>query len=435
MQLRYDLELTRSEAFYTKTLEFDVRVDNTVCGSFKRKDGSSFSLQAPTLLAERLSRVGTIHHASLEAISEAALTFYRSGTVRPFSELEYVGVLFATRYHWGLAFEENSQSSLKHATQSPLHPEALRAHTEQFAYGLSIHFAATLLGISTDRFYFIDAAGSRPDFAVQVTAAELASANGGKVAALVAGGYQVQLEVKARTGWASYRRGEEGLDLLQNLAAKAASNPDFATVSLVISLPGKGQTREQRARILVADPGDPRMLDEREQVLLLLERALTLLVRHGLWPTLNSTLEWIHDLRERLTPSERLLRATIMNYREREQYTILTERTGGREFNGRIFSDVVLRLGRPGERGMRKDEAISRIETDDLGRAWFSGVDKEWISILQRRDVKGLLSYGVRPEGQLEAPAHSAFLMLEQPMTDDLRVAIRSELKLALRRW
>jgi hypothetical protein len=268
MQLRHDLELARPETFYTKQLEFEVKVDDSVCGSFARKDGSTFSLQAPTLLAQQLSSVHqTIHLASLEEISEAALTFYRSGTVRPFSPAEYIDVLFWTRYHWGLAFEENSKSSLKHSTQGPLHPEALRAHTEQFAYGLSIHFAAALLGISTDRFFFIDAAGSRPDFAVQVTAAELASSNGGNAAALSVSGHQIQLEVKARTGWANYRKGEDGLDLLQNLSTKAASNPDFATISLVVSLPSGGQTREKHARILVADPGDPRMLNEKEQVL------------------------------------------------------------------------------------------------------------------------------------------------------------------------
>jgi hypothetical protein len=173
-----------------------------------------------------------------------------------------------------MAFEENSRSSLKHSTQGTFHPEALRAHTEQFGYGLSVHFVAKLLGISIDRFFFIDAAGSRPDFRVRISAAELASSSGGNVAALSPSGYQVQLEVKARTGWAKYRKGEKGLELLQNLSIKAASKPHFATISLVISLPSKDQTRETRARILVADPGDPQMLDTKAQLLLLLEETL-----------------------------------------------------------------------------------------------------------------------------------------------------------------
>jgi hypothetical protein len=134
MQLRHDVELPRLETFYTKQLEFEVKVDDSVCRSYTREDGSTFSLQAPTLLAQPLSNVHqTIHLASLEEISEAALRFYRSGTVRPFSPAEYIDVLFWTRYQWSLAFEGNSKSSVKHSTQGPLHPEALRAHTEQFA--------------------------------------------------------------------------------------------------------------------------------------------------------------------------------------------------------------------------------------------------------------------------------------------------------------
>ena len=108
MQLRHDLELPRPETFYTKKLDFEVKVDKSVCGSFTRKDGSKFSLQAPTLLAGPLSKISRIHQASLEDISEAALRFYRSGTVRLFSPAEYIDVLFSTRYQWGMAFEENS---------------------------------------------------------------------------------------------------------------------------------------------------------------------------------------------------------------------------------------------------------------------------------------------------------------------------------------
>jgi hypothetical protein len=353
MRLRHDLELPCPETFYAKKLDFEVKVDGSVCKLFTRKDGSKFSLEAPTLLAGLLSSVsGTVHQASLEDLSEAALRFYRSDTVRLFSPAEYIDVLFWTRYQWGMAFEENSRSSIKHSTQRIFHPEALKAHTEQFGYGLSIHFVAKLLGISIDRFFFIDAAGSRPDFRVQLSAAELASSSGGNVAALSPNGYQIQLEVKARTGWANYRKGEEGLDLLQNLATKVASNPNFATISLVISLPGKDQTRETRARILVADPGDPPMLPRKDQLLLLIEEALPLLVRHGLWPTLSSALDWLRTLRGHIKESELILSGFIEGHRNQTQYRIVQKVHEGRTFNGRIFSDVVLRLGHMGERGM-----------------------------------------------------------------------------------
>jgi len=435
MQLRHDLELPRPETFYTKKLDFEVKVDKSVCGSFTRKDGSKFSLQAPTLLAGPLSKISRIHQASLEDISEAALRFYRSGTVRLFSPAEYIDVLFSTRYQWGMAFEENSRSSLKHSTQGTFHPEALRAHTEQFGYGLSVHFVAKLLGISIDRFFFIDAAGSRPDFRVRISAAELASSSGGNVAALSPSGYQVQLEVKARTGWAKYRKGEKGLELLQNLSIKAASKPNFATISLVISLPGKDQTRETRARILVADPGDPQMLDTKAQLLLLLEEALPLLVRHGLWPALSSALDWIRDLRGDLNESELSLGKFIQGHSNQTQYRIVQKVHVGRIFNGRIFSDVALRVGHVGERGMSEGEARSRLATDDLGRVWFSGADETWIEIVQRHDSDALLSYGLRQHGQQDFSAHSAFLLVDEPMTDEIRGSVRTELKNALGRW
>lgn len=436
MRLRHDLELPRPETFYTKILDFDVKVDGSVCRSFTRKDGSKFSLQAPTLLAGSLSSAsGSVHQASLEDISEAALRFYRSGTVRLFSPAEYIDVLFWTRYQWGMAFEENPRSSIKHSAQGALHPEALRAHTEQFGYGLSVHFVAKLLGIPIDRFFFIDAAGSRPDFRVRLSAAELASSSGGNVAALSPGGHLIQLEVKARTGWATYRKGENGLDLLQNLSMKAASKPNFATVSLVISLPSKDQTRGTRARILVADPGDPPMLEAKDQVLLLLEEALPLLVRHGLWPTLSSVLDWLQDLRGNLKQSELLLREFIGEHSNQTQYRIVQKVHAGRIFNGRIFSDVVLRLGRVGERGMSETEARSRLATDDLGRVWFSGADKTWIEIIQRQDGDGLRAYGLRRHDQEDFPGNSAFLLADEPMTDEIRASVRIELKNALSRW
>lgn len=437
MQFRHDVELPCSEDFYTKSLGFEVKVDSSACGSFTGKDGSTFSLEAPGLLAGPLSSVNnTVHQATLEQLSEAALRFYRSDTVGDFSVAEYIDVLFWTRYQWGMAFEENSKSSIKHRFQGKLHPEALRAQTEQFGYGLSIHFVAKLLGIPIDRFFFIDAAGSRPDFYVQISAAELAASSGGNIAALSADGHQIQLEVKARTGWASYRTGsDDGLSLLRNLSLKAASKPEFATISLLVSLPNKDQTRATFARILVADPGDPPMREKKDQVLLLLDAALPLLVRHGLWPTLSSALQWIQDLRGDLNDGELPLLKFIQGHSGRAQYSIVTKVHDGRTFNGRIFSDVVLHLGRVGERRMSQSEAQSRLETDDLGRAWFSGADKNWMEIVQKHDGEGLLTYGLGGHGQPDLSGHSAFLLLNEPMTDEIRASVRNELKNALRRW
>ncbi len=103
-------------------------------------------------------------------------------------------------------------------------------------------------------------------------------------------------------------------------------------------------------------------------------------------------------------------------------------------FNGRIFSDVSLRLGRVGERGMSED-GHNLLATNDLGRFWFSGADKRWIEIMQRHDGEALLSYGLRQDGQQDFSGHSAFLLIDEPMTDDIRRSVRTELKNALGRW
>jgi hypothetical protein len=177
------------------------------------------------------------------------------------------------------------------------------------------------------------------------------------------------------------------------------------------------------------------MLDTTDQLLLLLEEALPLLVRHGLWPTLNSALDWILDLRGELKGSELSLREFIEGHSNQTQYRIVQKVHEGRIFNGRIFSDVVLRLGHVGERGMSEGEARSRLATDDLGRVWFSGADKRWIEIMQRHDDEGLLTYGLRQIGQQDFSGHSAFLLVDEPMTDEIRGSVRTELKNALGRW
>lgn len=144
----------------------------------------------------------------------------------------------------------------------------------------------------------------RPDFRARVSAAEL-SATG--IAALSASGHVVRLEVKARTGWASYRRkGGDGLELLHDLSNKAASKANCVFLSVIVSLPGKDQKRAKRARIILADPGDPTALERDDQIVLLLEESLHQLVRHGLWPTLSSALDWLRLLRGKLTEEKNL---------------------------------------------------------------------------------------------------------------------------------
>jgi hypothetical protein len=436
MRVLQEIALPQSESFYTQSLGFDVVLDGSACGSFSLADGTNFSLDGPTLLASVLASAnGARHLANLESISLAALRFLRDGKVKLFAPAEYSSLIFLTRYYWGLAFRQTARGSLRHAPASSatLHSEALRTHTEQFAYGLAVDFVADLLGIPIDRFFFIPAGGARPDFRARVSAAEL-SANG--IAALSASGHVVRLEVKARTGWASYRHeGMDGLDLLHDLSKKAASKANCVFLSVIVSVPGKAQKRGRRARIILADPGNPTPLETNDQVILLLEESLHQLVRHGLWPTLSSALDWLRLLRGRLTEGEQSLLRFTEGHRDQLQYRLLTERRANRAFTGRLFSDVVLRLGHPGERNMTRTEAEQRVAQDDLGRAWYSGADQAWIEAVQAHDAERFLNYGLKQSTAGSPFGKSAFILEEETMTEDLRAAVRNGLKAALNRW
>jgi hypothetical protein len=436
MKVLQEIALPQSESFYTQSLVFDVKLDTSACGTFSLKDGTQFTLDGPSLLASVLTSAnGTRHRANLESISLAALRFLRDGKVKQFAPAEYASLIFLTRYYWGLAFRQTAKGSLRHAPASSatLHSEALRTHTEQFAYGLAVDFVSSLLGIPIDRFFFIPPGGARPDFRARVSAAEL-SANG--IAALSPSGHVVRLEVKARTGWASYRRnGGDGLDLLHDLSKKAGAKANCVFLSVVVSVPDKHQKRARHARIILADPGDPTALGTDDQVVLLLEEALHQLVRHGLWPTLSSALDWLRLVRGKLTEGEESLLRYTEGHRDQLQYDLLSERRGDRVFNGRIFSDVVLRLGHPGERIMTRNEAEQRLAQGDFGRAWYSGADKAWIDAVQAHDAEGFLNYGLRQPSGGAPIGKSAFILEEEPMTDDVRNAIRNALEAALRRW
>ncbi len=441
MLVRHEIELPQLESFYTDELVFEVKVDGSACGTFTRLDQArtKFTLSSPTVLAPLLTPVnGTQHRTSLESVSSAALRFYRSGDVKTFAPAEYISVLFMTRYQWGLAFQKSAKTSLEHRPRGTraLHSEAVKTHTEHLAYGLAVHFVAKLLGIPIDRFFFLTAAGARADFRTRVSTAELSSAGGGSVGMLSAAGHIVGLEVKARTGWASHRcTSKDGIELLYNLSKKAAARPNDSFLSVIVAMPDKTPSPRTRTKLIIADPGEPVALHKNEQLLLLLEESLLLLVRHGLWPTLSSALTWIKELRGALTANEAELDEFIERHDGQRQYRLLTKEHSGRRYNGRIFSDMLLRLGRHDERGMSRVEAEQRLSNDDLGRAWYSGADWVWINAVQDRNAETLLTYGVRGVGELDLSAQSAFLLEEEPMTDDLRGAVRDSLRQALRRW
>jgi len=352
---------------------------------------------------------------------------------------DYLSILFLTRYEWGLAFTRSTAGSIERVAnpKAVYHFEAGRHHSEMFAYGLAVHFAASLLRIPVDRLFFISASGARPDFRARVSLAELTAA-GASIGALAASGAIIDLEVKALQGWASFRsNGEQGKLLLKNLADKASAKPNHVHLCVGVALPGFSPTTRTKTRILVADPGDGERVGHFEQAILLLEESLVLLLRHGLWPTLAKALTWLRDLRGHWTEHEAELYADVNRYQEMDQYRIVTVQYEGRTFNGRVFNDVLGRLGQIGRRGMSREEAEERLRADNLGGSWFSGVDVDWIAIVANRDLHGLLSYGVQERGGRDLAGGSAYYYSEEPMNDDIRQFVRTQLSSALRpqRW
>jgi hypothetical protein len=292
-----------------------------------------------------------------------------------------------------------------------------------------------LLGIPIDRFFFVTASGARADFHAQVTATELRQAGVG-LGALAPRGYIAELEVKARTGWASFRStGPLGVALLKNLHGKVQLRPTRAFLGIIVALPGRTGAPRTRAKIVIADPGDAVVVSEEEQTVLLLEQAISLLYQHGLWPTLAQALAWLHDVRA-LRERELELRALVDRFVGIGQYRILRREHEGRRFNGRIFNDVIARVGQVHNRGMRQEEAEERLRLYDLGHAWYSGVDEDFVQVIEERDAPRLRRFGVRGEDpDHDLSGRSAFHVEEEPMTENLRASVRNELQLALSRW
>lgn len=438
---RREIELPRAPEFYETEYEFEVIVDKSACGSFTMTDGTKFNLAAPTTLAPQLKTIGGQHRASLNDLSAAALRFYRTGDVNMFELSTYDSVLFLTRYEWGMAFSASATNSIERATgaKAVYHFEAMKHHTEMFSYGVAVHFAANLLGIPVDRFFFMTDAtkGTRADFRARISRAELL-APGSAVAAVAPSGIIVELEVKCLQGWKSFRAtGEQGQSLLHNLSQKASAKSNHAHLCVGVALPSKSPTTRTKARVLVADPGDPQPLSETEQGVILLEEALVLLLRHGLWPTVARALDWLRTLRGKLTDHETELYKDVERFANMEQYRIVTFHHDDRTFNGRIYNDVLERLGQPGRRGMTKDEAEQRRLGDLLGNTFYSGVDEEWLEIIAEQYLDGLLSYGTAMHGSRDFKTKSAYYYRVEETTDEIRRLVRNALTGALRpnRW
>lgn len=441
--------LPRGNAFYTKTRSFKISVDGKACGTFniarpKKGGPKTFSLPSPTMLLAPLNQAAASpFQASLETISEAAMRFYQPRGAKRLALVHYQAALFMERYFWGLAFTDGTVGSLEwnSSPRAPLHSEARKPIAESFAYGLALSFVANLLRVSTDRFFFVTVSGARADFESDFSAAELLAA-GATFGALAPNGVVVEVEVKARSGWASFQSGSDrGRALLENLYRKSTSAQNRILLSTIVSVPSRNaRTPTRKARtpthLIVADPGEAQPLPEAEQAIILLEQLVFLLLRHGLWPTLRSALEWLQTLKGgHLSRRE----ASLLRWRPVVdspplQGRICHEEHGGRTFIGWEFSEVVLRLGHRGRRHMPRREAIDRLETSDFGHFWFSGVDMNLIAIVQEKRLEELLRHGTGSPEAASPPASAFYFMPFQPDPERQNL-VRRSLEQALQKW
>ena len=190
-----------------------------------------------------------------------------------------------------------------------------------------------------------------------------------------------------------------------------------------------------KTKLILADPGTPKKLPHNTQLLILLEESINQMLKHGLWPTLSSLLKWTAKIKENTTANEKELLKGVKKYEDKSQNRLVTKQKDGRHFNGRIFSDVVLRLGSMGNRGMSREEAKWRLDGSHFGHIWYSGVDSDLIEIIQSENVSGLLEFGVGSESDGGRPYKSAYLMENEEMTEDAKKAIKRDLEIALKRW
>jgi hypothetical protein len=369
---------------------------------------------------------------SLEDISSAALQFYQSGNNDVLEGAWHRDRLFMTRYDLGCILRANSAGSLS-VTEANLHSEARRRVVEVFGYGVCVSLLADALGIPYDRFEFITGAGCRPDFEATVTEEELA-AKGCTVASLAPDGFKVFLEVKARTGWKSFRSSGEGHGLLLNLAQKAGTVSPGVFVGALVGLDSSGS---RATKVMLADPGQMRPLPLDEQLDVVLRRIAYQSYRVGLWVQLRKTLDWMKDLGLPSPVTDKsLVERVARRYEETlKQPGIWTRSVGQRLFNGRLFCEAWELLGTRGDRHMTKQKAQMMLGTGDLGRLFFRGMDTRVDYLVTARDRDGLLSYGVRGRSDVDLAGGSFFVEVPEIWTRERRDYVRDSIESALDNW
>jgi hypothetical protein len=418
-------------SFFTTGLRFDVELVDGDCHSHNDKKGNKYNLVLdPALRAKFATSTVAGFSSSLEKITEASMQFYKPDVGAALQGVLYDEQLFLMRREVAhcMALTATKDAIGKNSVGNGLvvHSEAYGQITERLSYGVALAFLEKALGVQATRFSFITGTGTRADFAAPVMVPWL---NKLKLTVLNPTGIRIQLEVKGRATNAGAQ--DHSHDLILNLAKKCNSAPGDLFVAIMVNIPEDAATANWRPKIQVYDPGEPTELPFNEQVGAVLAQVLFQAHRFGLWRTLKLGLEepWARYL-GRLSAEEEHVRQEAPARSTEIEGRLIQREFNGRQYRGRFFSTDLELLGSPGNRLISEDEAHFRLEREQWRQKWFRGLDIALASIIEAKDPRGLLAYGVA-DNNIQSPAPFYVSTAPRPDERELTSEEREEAKRA----
>ena len=410
------IRLRQPQSFYTTDVVFEVAIDDSVCDpstlSYKTANGPATlkcSLPKGTLIVQILaantpvSRFTRkpIHSTNLLNIAKSARQYYVPvGAALP---IDIDDLEFLVQYEMGVLFALVDKDHLGQtiASSSQRHGESTVRTIEVFGYGLAIDYLANLLSINPEAFGFILDNSAAPDFEAEIPTSRFQGfvplASNSVVTTITSTGYIVYLEVKARTGWAAYRCGEDGADLVKSLERKWSPRQSKGFfVGILVGLPTKSDDPSRTPIMNIADPGEPEPLSEEEHTAYLLKILMKDAERFGHWGLCLNLLSWLStiehlDERNRTRLNELQRRYSGNNASARTNWAAYRERRSddGTVYLCRLFNEVQDRA----QGGLlTREELLFAMDNNDYGRFFFAGPSIKLIRATEQRDKNALMS-------------------------------------------
>ena len=429
-ELERSIKLRGDSDFYLAKRRFPFRVADEACDIAVTVGDESVKLQISPALVDRVQAAPDAIEASLAEVTEAAMRFYQGEKTADWPASELQDKLHLLRYDVGLAFGVTANNSVAHIKEGVLHGEAKKPVVELLAYGLSLLAAEAVLDISPDRFVFLQGKDSRPDFAADVDAADLLLDT--NMATCIAGdAISVGIESKglSQHGGFIVTRGENEGSANKTLVSLVKKYSGFrktgAFFGFLVTTEKRREEDAGETRIALADPGETDALDREEMAILLLRSLVAKLRRMGAWGTLHRAANWLTNMGAPLSSKERSFLRSV----PATDAFLTSESVMERDYKGRFFSDVVMRLGTNIRRPLiPRSEIEVRLRENDAGSIWYHGVRTDVIELVQNQDIDALLELGV---GRTSAPAVVRFLVDERGVAASVMGSLQQALRYA----